>query len=48
MGKATRPTLAEKAYAELQSQIVSGVLPAGKRLMAEELAEQLEFEPDPD
>jgi DNA-binding GntR family transcriptional regulator len=47
MSKATRPTLAEKAYAELQSQIVSGVLPAGKRLMAEELAEQLDSSPTP-
>lgn len=33
-----RLTLAEQAYEELQEQIVSGQLPAGRRLLADELA----------
>jgi DNA-binding GntR family transcriptional regulator len=47
MSRIPRPTLATKAYIELQSQIVSGRLPAGTRLLAEELAERLDFSPTP-
>ena len=36
-----RLTLAEQAYEELQEQIVSGRLPAGQRLLADELADEL-------
>jgi len=36
-----RLTLAEQAYQELQEQIVSGRLPAGQRLLADELADEL-------
>ena len=36
-----RLTLAEQAYEELQEQIVSGRLPAGQRLLAEDLADEL-------
>jgi DNA-binding GntR family transcriptional regulator len=42
-----RATLAEQAYEELQAQIVSGRLPAGRRLLAEELATQLDISPTP-
>lgn len=47
MMKSRRPTLAEQAYEELGEQIVSGHLPAGRRLLAEELAGQLEISPTP-
>lgn len=47
MIKSRRPTLAEQAYEELGEQIVSGHLPAGQRLLAEELAGQLEISPTP-
>ncbi len=47
MIKSRRPTLAEQAYEELGEQIVSGHLPAGRRLLAEELAGQLEISPTP-
>lgn len=40
-------TLAEQAYEELQSRIVSGRLPAGQRLLAEELASQLAISQTP-
>lgn len=36
-----RLTLAEQAYEELKEQIVSGRLPAGQRLLADELADEL-------
>lgn len=42
-----RRTLAEQAYDELQSQILSGKLAAGQRLLAEELAGRLEISPTP-
>ncbi|MET4633362.1 MULTISPECIES: GntR family transcriptional regulator [Kaistia] len=41
MPKLKRATLAEQAYEELRSQIVSGRLPAGQRLLAEQLAGEL-------
>ncbi len=47
MMKSRRPTLAEQAYEELGEQIVSGHLPAGRRLLAEELAGQLAISPTP-
>lgn len=47
MIRSRRPTLAEQAYEELGEQIVSGHLPAGQRLLAEELAGQLEISPTP-
>ena len=47
MTKPRRPTLAEQAYEELGEQIVSGHLPAGQRLFAEELAGKLEISPTP-
>lgn len=40
-------TLAEQAYEELKTRIVSGRLPAGQRLLAEELATQLAISPTP-
>jgi len=43
----SRATLAEQAYEQLQAQIVSGRLPAGQRLLAEELASQLDISPTP-
>lgn len=45
--KPRRPTLAEQAYEELQEQIVSGQLRAGHRLLADELAGQLEISQTP-
>jgi len=42
-----RSTLAEQAYEELQEKIVSGKLPAGQRLLADELADQLAISPTP-
>jgi DNA-binding GntR family transcriptional regulator len=42
-----RPTLAEQAYEELQEQIVSGQLPAGRRLLADELAGLLDISQTP-
>lgn len=42
-----RPTLAEQAYEELQAQIISGRLPAGQRLLPEELAGQLAISQTP-
>ena len=42
-----RPTLADQAYEELQEQIVSGQLPAGRRLLADELAGLLEVSQTP-
>jgi DNA-binding GntR family transcriptional regulator len=39
--------LAEQASEELQSQIVSGRLPAGHRLLADELADELEISQTP-
>ena len=40
-------TLAEQAYEELTARIVSGRLPAGQRLLADELASQLAISPTP-
>lgn len=45
--KSRRPTLAEQAYEELQEQIVSGQLGAGRRLLADELAGLLEISQTP-
>lgn len=42
-----RSTLAEQAYEELQEQIVSGRLPAGQRLLADELAGSLAISQTP-
>jgi DNA-binding GntR family transcriptional regulator len=42
-----RATLAEQAYEELQSRIVTGRLHAGQRLLAEELASQLDISQTP-
>ncbi len=42
-----RSTLAQQAYQELRSQIVSGQLPAGQRLLADELAEGLSISQTP-
>jgi DNA-binding transcriptional regulator YhcF (GntR family) len=42
-----RSTLAEQAYEALQDRIVSGVLPAGHRLRAEELADSLAISQTP-
>ena len=42
-----RATLAEQAYEELRSQIVSGRLRAGERLLAEELADRLAISQTP-
>ena len=42
-----RLTLGEQAYEELQAQIVSGRLPAGQRLRADELAGSLDISPTP-
>ncbi|MCB1488627.1 MAG: GntR family transcriptional regulator [Bauldia sp.] len=44
---AKRPTLAEQAYEELQDQIVSGRLPAGRRLLADQLADSLAISQTP-
>jgi DNA-binding GntR family transcriptional regulator len=45
--KARFQTLAQQAYEELQSQIMSGALPAGKRLLPELLAEKLAISQTP-
>lgn len=42
-----RATLAEQAYEELRGRIVSGVLPAGRRLLADELATELSISQTP-
>lgn len=42
-----RPTLAEQAYEELQNQIMLGALPAGERLLADEIAGRLAISPTP-
>ena len=42
-----RATLAEQAYEELQAQISTGRLPAGRRLLADELASQLAISQTP-
>jgi DNA-binding GntR family transcriptional regulator len=47
MMKSRRPTLAEQAYEELQEQIVRGQLPAGRRLLADELAGLLDISQTP-
>ena len=43
----TRATLAQQAYEEIKAQIVSGRLPPGQRLLAEELAGQLSISQTP-
>jgi len=47
MPRLTRATLAEQAYEELHSQIVSGRRPAGQRLLAERLAVELAISQTP-
>jgi len=47
MTRLTRATLAEQAYEELHSQIVSGRRPAGQRLLAERLAVELAISQTP-
>jgi DNA-binding GntR family transcriptional regulator len=47
MSTLKRSTLAEQAYEELKGQIVSGRRPAGQRLLAEELAEELAISQTP-
>jgi DNA-binding GntR family transcriptional regulator len=47
MGKLSRATLAERAYAELQNQILSGRRPAGERLFADRLADELAISQTP-
>jgi DNA-binding GntR family transcriptional regulator len=47
MSLVVRSTLAEQAYEALQSRIVSGALPAGQRLRAEELADSLAISQTP-
>lgn len=47
MKKFKRLTLAEQAYEELQSQIVSGRLPAGHRLFPDKLADEMEISQTP-
>lgn len=47
MQSVRRPTLAQQAYEELRAQIVSGHLPAGQRLLPEELAAQLAISQTP-
>jgi DNA-binding GntR family transcriptional regulator len=42
-----RSTLAEQAYEALQDRIVSGILPAGHRLLADELADSLAISQTP-
>ena len=46
-GRIVRSTLAEQAYSDLRGQIMSGRLPAGERLMPEELASMLAISPTP-
>jgi DNA-binding GntR family transcriptional regulator len=47
LGSIVRSTLAEQAYADLREQIMSGRLPAGHRLLPEELALTLAISPTP-
>lgn len=47
MSSLKRATLAEQAYEELRSQIVSGRLRAGERLLADELADRLSISQTP-
>jgi DNA-binding GntR family transcriptional regulator len=47
MGKLSRSTLAERAYEELQGQILSGHRPAGQRLFSERLAAELSISQTP-
>jgi DNA-binding GntR family transcriptional regulator len=47
MAKLSRATLAERAYEELQSQILSGRRPAGQRLFADRLADELAISQTP-
>ncbi len=42
-----RPTLARQAYTEIQKKILSGELPSGHRLFAEELASELSISQTP-
>ncbi len=42
-----RATLAEQAYEELRDRIVSGALPPGQRLLADDLAAELSVSPTP-
>jgi DNA-binding GntR family transcriptional regulator len=47
LGSIVRSTLAEQAYSDLREQILSGRLPAGHRLLPEELALALAISPTP-
>lgn len=47
MGSIIRSTLAEQAYSDLREQIMSGRLPAGHRLLPDELALTLAISPTP-
>jgi DNA-binding GntR family transcriptional regulator len=47
LGPIVRSTLAEQAYTDLRAQIMSGRLPAGHRLLPEELALALAVSPTP-
>ena len=47
MSRIVRSTLAEQAYVDLRERIMSGRLPAGQRLMPEELAATLAISPTP-
>ena len=47
MAPIVRSTLAEQAYVALQNRIISGVLPAGQRLVADELADSLSISQTP-
>jgi DNA-binding GntR family transcriptional regulator len=47
MSRIVRSTLAEQAYLDLRERIMAGRLPAGRRLMAEELAATLAISPTP-
>jgi DNA-binding GntR family transcriptional regulator len=47
LGSIVRSTLAEQAYSDLRQQIMSGRLPAGHRLLPEELALALAISPTP-
>jgi DNA-binding GntR family transcriptional regulator len=47
VSRIVRSTLAEQAYVDLRERIMSGRLPAGQRLMPEELASTLAISPTP-
>lgn len=47
MKRTKRLTLAEQAYEEIEIRIISGSLPAGQRLLAVELAEELDVSQTP-